>query len=135
MSAQGKLVAVRFLDKRLVKGWTFDFRPNRNVLHLKQDGAAAPTRVPIEDLKAIFFLKSQGRSRECVDKRSFGGWMGTEEKVWLEFHDGEKLAGWSNSCASSATWQPRTGRHTTGCSPRQCSGRSACWWRWPPPDG
>jgi hypothetical protein len=98
--AQGTLVAVRSLDKQLRKGRTFDFRPNRDFFHLEEAGGTAPVRIPIRNLKGIFFLKSLGRSPSCVDKRSFGEHMGTEQKVWLEFRDGEKLAGWSNSFGS-----------------------------------
>jgi hypothetical protein len=100
VTAQGKLVAVRSLDKRLRKGRTVDFRPNRSYFHLEEPGGTEPVRIPIRNLKGIFFLKSLGRSPSCVDRRSFVERTGTERKVWLEFRDGEKLAGWSNSVGS-----------------------------------
>jgi hypothetical protein len=100
MSDLGKLVAVRSLDKALIKGWTFDFHPNRNFFHVEEEGALRPVRVPIEDLKAVFFIKTLGRTPGCVEKRSFGNRVGPEKKVWIEFVDGEKMAGWSNSFGS-----------------------------------
>jgi len=100
MSELGKLVAVRSLDKSLLKGWTFDFRQNRSFFHVEVEGTPGPVRVPIEDLKAVFFIKTLGRAPSCVDKRSFGNRVGPEKKVWIEFVDGEKMAGWSNSFGS-----------------------------------
>ncbi len=100
MDEHGTLVAVRFLDKRLVKGRTEDFRPSRDFFHVLEPGAKSPTRVPIADLKAVFFIKSLGRDPGCVDRRAYGEGTGTERKVWLEFSDGERLAGWSNSSRS-----------------------------------
>jgi hypothetical protein len=100
MSELGKLVAVRSLDKVLIKGWTFDFRPNRDFFHVEEEGGAAPVRVPIEHLKAVFFIKTLGRDPRCVDRRSFGRRAGPEKKLWIEFVDGEKMAGWSSSFGS-----------------------------------
>ncbi len=100
MHESGTLVAVRFLDRRLVKGRTSDFRPNREFFHVRAEGAPSSTRVPTQDLKAVFFIKSLGRDPRCVDARSFGDPAGAEHKVWLEFSDGERLAGWSSSSAS-----------------------------------
>ena len=100
MSALGKLVAVRFRDKTLRKGRTVDFHPNREYFHLKEEGAAATARIPMDNLKGVFFLKSLGRSPDCADRRSFEQRAGTEKKIWIEFDDGERLAGWSNSFAS-----------------------------------
>ena len=104
MNELGRLVAVRCLDKAIIKGLTFDFRPNRDFFHVEEQSGAAPVRVPIENLKAIFFIKTLGRDPSCVDKRSFGQRAGPEKKVWIEFIDGEKMAGWSSSFSS-----PRAG--------------------------
>jgi len=100
MSELGRLVAVRSLDKVVIKGLTFDFRPNRDFFHIEEEGGSAPVRVLIENLKAIFFIKTLGRNPSCVDKRSFEKRIGPEKKVWIEFVDGEKMAGWSSSFAS-----------------------------------
>ena len=100
MGELGKLVAVRSLDKVVIKGWTSDFRPNRDFFHVEEEGGSAPTRVPIENLKAIFFIKTLGRDPSCVDNRSFEKRVGPEKKVWIEFVDGEKMAGWSSSFGS-----------------------------------
>jgi hypothetical protein len=96
----GKLVAVRFLDKRVLKGRIVDFRPDRDFFHVEEEGAAVATRVEVEGLKALFFVKTLEGNRDHVEKRAFEERLGTEKKVWIEFTDGERLAGWSNSFAS-----------------------------------
>jgi hypothetical protein len=100
MEALGKLVAVRFRDKRLLKGWTSDFHPNRTFFHVEEGADAEPTRVTTENLKAVFFIKTLGRKSGCVDTQIYEERQSTAKKVWIEFSDGEKLAGWSNSYGS-----------------------------------
>lgn len=100
MNTIGRLVAVRFLDKRVLKGRIVDFHPNREFFHVEEPGNPAPTRVAIEGLKAIFFIKTLDGNPGHVDKRVFEERLGTEKKVWIEFSDGEKLAAWSNSSSS-----------------------------------
>jgi hypothetical protein len=97
----GKLVVVRFLDKRVLKGRIVDFHPNREFFHVEEPGGAAPTRVEVEGLKAIFFVKTLEGNPQHVERRAFEERTGTEKKVWIEFSDGEKLAGWSNSFGSA----------------------------------
>jgi hypothetical protein len=101
VNAIGKLVVVRFLDKRVLKGRIVDFRPDRDFFHVEEEeGSAAATRVEVDGLKAVFFVKTLQGNRDYVEKRAFEERLGTEKKVWIEFTDGERLAGWSNSFAS-----------------------------------
>jgi hypothetical protein len=101
MLGDGQLVAVRYQDKRLLKGWTHDFMPNRDYFHLRQGDEAGATRIRLGGMKAVFFLKTPGRDRACIDRRTFSQRAGGNTKVWLEFTDGEKFAGWSNAVPSS----------------------------------
>ena len=101
MLEDGQLVAVRYQDKRLLKGWTRDFMPNRDFFHLQQGDQARATRIRLGGMKAVFFLKTPGRDPSCIDRRIFSQRTGGNTKVWLEFTDGEKFAGWSNAVPSS----------------------------------
>jgi len=103
MLGDGKLVAVRYQDKRLVKGWTSDFMPHRDYFHLRLQDQDTPTRVELNGMKAVFFLKTPGRNPAFFDRRTFTKRVGSQTKVWLEFTDGERLAGWSSSFASTAS--------------------------------
>ena len=103
MSAHGKLVAVRFLDGRLIKGWTINFRPNREFLHVRTDTDAEPVQVGLSGLKAIFFIKTPDGDPRRVDRKAFDDRPGIEKKVWIEFEDGECMPGWSsNPCTPQA---------------------------------
>lgn len=99
MSALGRLVAVRYLDGRVLKGWTADFKPLCTFFLVRQENGSS-TRVDTRELKAIFFIKSlTGNPRHRKDK-SFGKKTLGGKEVWVEFADGEVLAGWSSAFAS-----------------------------------
>ena len=81
----------------MVKGSTSDFVPTKDVFHVAADGAgagAAPTRIQLAELKALFFVKDfagipKRRSRnEFVDGRPVAG-----RKIQVVFKDGETLIG------------------------------------------
>jgi hypothetical protein len=88
-------VVARYADGRMVKGSTSDFVPTKDVFHVAADGAgAAPTRIQLAELKALFFVKDfagipKRRSRnEFVDGRPVAG-----RKIQVVFKDGETLIG------------------------------------------
>ena len=76
-----KIVA-RFLDGKIVKGYTQNFFPNRPVFHvLPMDATskADPVEIQVSELKAVFFV------------REFMGNKGYDERKVL--HPGEKVQG------------------------------------------
>jgi hypothetical protein len=99
VSALGKLVAVRSLDGTVLKGRTADFKPACTWFHVvTEDGST--TRVEVQGLKAVFFIKSFEGDPAHEEKKDFEDTKGTEKPVWIEFVDGEKLAGRSSGFAS-----------------------------------
>ncbi len=100
MSHLGKLVAVRSIDGTLLKGWTADFRPNRDFFHLIDREAAEPRRVSVEGLKGLFFIKTREGNPDHEQRKVFDDHAGPEKPIWILFTDGERLAGWSNSAGS-----------------------------------
>ena len=80
MLGDGQLVAVRYQDKRLLKGWTRDFMPNHDYFHLQQHDQAGATRIRLGGMKAVFFLKTPGRNPACIDRRSFSQRPGGETR-------------------------------------------------------
>ena len=97
MAGFGRLVVARHLDGRLVKGRTEDFRPERDTFHVEKEDGSSITRVRVGELKALFFVKSLDGDRNHTDHKRFQTqeieFVGT--KTWIEFVDGEKLAGWA----------------------------------------
>jgi hypothetical protein len=99
MSIVGRLVAVRYLDGRVLKGWTADFKPLCSFFLVRHEDGTS-TRVDTRELKALFFIKSMsGNPRHREDKK-FGKRTVGGKEVWVEFNDGEELAGWSSAFAS-----------------------------------
>jgi len=89
-------VVARFLqDNRVVKGYTHDFFPTKDLFHIER--IDAPTQevleaIPVRHLKAIFFVKSfegNPEHREAPRDKPPEGIIG--KKVEIEFLDGEKI--------------------------------------------
>jgi hypothetical protein len=96
MSEYGLLVVARHRDGTMVRGRTSDFRPGRALLSVV-DEAGAPQRVAIADLKALFFVKSLFGDHSHQQRNTFRYRKDVGKKLWIEFFDGEKLAGWTLS--------------------------------------
>jgi len=100
VSHLGKLVAVHFVDGKVLKGHTADFRPNGDFFHLMQDGVTTPEKISGDGLKAVFFIKTVEGDPDHKEEKIYRDRVGSEHKIWIEFTDGEQLAGWSNSFGS-----------------------------------
>ena len=93
---QNKIV-VRFQDGRLMKGFTNDFFPNKDLFHLvpmEAPPGSKPLDVRIPELKAVFFVKEFGGNPQYKDKQEFDltkPVMG--RKIQVTFKDGETLLG------------------------------------------
>ena len=60
------LAVVHFLDKKLLKGTTQDFFPNRPLFHLTPAGGGDAVEVRTNLLKAVFFVKNlEGNPRRA----------------------------------------------------------------------
>lgn len=86
-------VVVKFKDKKILKGKTSDFFPNKNQFHLELIGGEL-LEVHVEDLKAIFFVKdydgNKDRKKEYNDDIT-----GTGRKMQVNFSDGESIVGFT----------------------------------------
>ena len=64
MKVENKVV-VRFRDGNLMKGYTHDFFPNKEVFHLTTiQGGGDPQEVHLSELKAVFFVKTFEGSKD-----------------------------------------------------------------------
>lgn len=89
-------VVARFLNGKVVKGFTQDFLPNKDRFHLrpadKPSGEA--TEVLIKELKAIFFVQDfAGNPNHKERKEYMEGEKPSGKKVEVTFKDGEVLVG------------------------------------------
>jgi hypothetical protein len=93
---QNKIV-VRYLDGRVLKGFTSDFMPNKELLHLLPENAppgSKPLSISVQDLKALFFVKDFKGDSQYRDKKEFGPAQPVAgRKIKVVFRDGEVLVG------------------------------------------
>jgi len=93
-------VVVRFRDGTLLKGYTYDFLPHRNVFHVTQTQYAKEViEVSHSSLKAVFFVKTfegnkDHRGPEDFSSESLKNIHGLKVKV--TFFDTEMMYGTTN---------------------------------------
>jgi hypothetical protein len=88
-------IVVRFVDGKLLRGYSNDFHPDRGHLHLCPSvGCAAGERllVPIAQLKAVFFVRDLQGNAERVDSGEFDH-DPRARKLEVTFRDGEVMKG------------------------------------------
>jgi hypothetical protein len=88
-------VVVRFVDGKLLRGYSNNFHPDAAHLHLSPDvNCAAGERlfVPIARLKAVFFVRDLAGNAEHVDSNVFDH-TPRARKVEVTFRDDEVMAG------------------------------------------
>lgn len=94
---ENKVVA-RYIDGRLVKGITRDFKADKEFFHVyepsrKLDGSGEA--VVLEELKAVFFVKSFEGNRTHLKRREFGDEKAKGRKIICRFKDGEVMYGYT----------------------------------------
>lgn len=92
-SSTWQKVVARFLDGRLVRGYTADFHPSKPQLHLSAEPQSSDTLfLPLSQLKALFFVRDFTGDQNYVDRHDFA--MAPHgRKIAVTFHDGEMLIG------------------------------------------
>lgn len=86
-------VVARFADGRIVKGTTQDFSVTRDYFHvIPPEAGAAPIRIGVRELKAVFFVKDHAGNREYNERKQFDRLV-PGRKLQVVFKDGEALVG------------------------------------------
>jgi hypothetical protein len=91
-------VVLRYLDGRVVKGYTQDFNQTRPSFHFQINTAEGSSNnsmlVEVKDLKALFFVKTFEGDREYDERKEFiPGDLAQGRKVEVTFKDGEITQG------------------------------------------
>lgn len=86
-------VVLKFKDKRVLKGKTNNFFPNKTSFHLELVNGEK-VEIKIQELKALFFVKTYEGDRQheknYSDKVPGGG-----RKIKVKFNDGETIEGYT----------------------------------------
>ena len=91
-------VVLHFSGGEVKKGTTEDFFPNKDIFHFKSNDSGEIGKVSLQNLKAVFFVKSfEGnrnyQERDDLERTGFG------KKIEVIFKDGELLRGYTQGYA------------------------------------
>jgi len=98
----GNKIIVKFKDGKIIKGWTTDFGPNKEIFHLHplEEYGKDIVKTTVSSLKAIFFVKDYKGNKKYKKVRTFKGQPKTipsERKIIIIFKDGENFYGTTHS--------------------------------------
>ena len=89
-------VVIRYVNGKVIKGFTQDFFPNKDRFHLHHAAKSSgeSVEVMLKDLKAIFFVQDFEGNAQYNERKSYGeGERAQGRKVEVTFADGEVLVG------------------------------------------
>ena len=86
-------VILRFLDGRIIKGYIGDFSPLNNHISVI-DETSNKQDIQLNELKAVFYVKSFEGNKHYSDKKSFTKTSQKGKKILVRFADGEGLIGY-----------------------------------------
>jgi len=98
----GRKVVVKFKDGRILKGWTANISPNKEVFclykhkELREKDKKDIIEVKLSSLKAVFFVKSHKGNKNYKKVRTFKDQpkvTPSQRKIIVTCKDGEKLYG------------------------------------------
>jgi hypothetical protein len=93
------LIVARFKDGKLLKGYTLDFSPAKDLFHLiseAEEDKGTTHEVSVENLKAIFFVKKLAGNKDYREKKEFDEVDSSHLRglmIKVEFNDGEVIRG------------------------------------------
>lgn len=91
---QNKIV-VHFLDGKVMKGFTENFFPNKNLFHVRDKDNGSATEIDLLKLKGVFFVKSFEGNRN-YNERTDTERTGIGKRIRIHFKDGETFIGYTS---------------------------------------
>ncbi|HXX80332.1 MAG TPA: hypothetical protein VEI46_02200 [Thermodesulfovibrionales bacterium] len=86
-------VVLRFVDGRLIKGHLGEFSPKADGVLIEEESGATQ-RFGVDQLKAIFFVRSFEGDKTRCEKKSFEKENPPGKRVFVKFKDGESMVGY-----------------------------------------
>ncbi|MCX7793820.1 MAG: hypothetical protein N2257_05390 [Thermodesulfovibrionales bacterium] len=86
-------VVLRFSDGRVLKGYLESFSADKDTVSI-QDLSGDKKNVNINELKAIFFVKTFEGRQDYNERKAFTGINMRLKRVFIKFKDGESLTGY-----------------------------------------
>jgi hypothetical protein len=86
-------VVVRYRDGRVARGFTEDFTPKREAFTLSEEGGRGISTISLEELKAVFFVKSLVGDRNYSERKLQIPEKPMGKQILISFEDGEVIRG------------------------------------------
>ena len=86
-------VVLRFVDGRVVKGHLDDFSPKADSILIGEESDATQ-RFGMDELKAIFFVRTFEGDKARSERKSFEKENPPGKRVFVKFKDGESMVGY-----------------------------------------
>lgn len=86
-------VVVRLISGKPLKGYVRDFSVNSNVVVLEEVESRQELKIPIIEVKAIFFVRTFEGDKSYREKKTYGLRNNVGRKVYIKFNDGESMTG------------------------------------------
>jgi len=86
-------VVIRFTEGKILKGHVRNFSANEIFVLLEEVGTRTEQSIPIDELKAIFFVKTFEGVSGYRDRKVYGIRKNIGRKVYIRFNDGESMVG------------------------------------------
>jgi hypothetical protein len=91
--AQSDKAVLRFNSGKVQKGHLIDFAPDSSEVQFKDADSGKIMSFGIDELKAIFFVKSFEGDSEYAEKKTYGISKPKGNRVFIKFNDSESLVG------------------------------------------
>ena len=95
-------IVVKFKDGKIVKGWSTDFGPKKEIFHLNplEEYGKDVLKIEVDSLKAVFFVKDYIGNKDYKKVRTFEDapqGIPSQRKIVIIFKDGENFYGTTHS--------------------------------------
>ena len=87
-------VVARYSNGQILKGYVKDFVVGSETVTVEDLETHSERNISIDELKALFFVKSFTGRGEYVEKKAFGIRKNPGRKVFVKFKDNETLVGY-----------------------------------------
>ena len=84
---------LRFIDGTVLKGYLESFAPEKPEVTLRETDTDVNHAVLMDELKAIFFVRTFAGNRGYQEKKSYGIRKPRGRRTFIKFTDGEDLVG------------------------------------------
>jgi hypothetical protein len=86
-------VVIRHIDGKMIKGYITNFSEKSDIISIREIDGDKVIQVPVESLKAIFFVRSFEGKRTYSEKKVYGISAKKGDRAFVKFKDAESLVG------------------------------------------